>query len=76
MLYSHFENRRPDGDIYRELGSSIPAPSLPSELVLTDKNFREKISSSERTLVLFYLHCEHCLRYEVLCVNYFLDQGL
>ena len=55
---SLLESKNSDPDIYARLGRTMPPPSLPGELVLTDENFKERIKKAEKTAVLFYLSCK------------------
>ena len=48
-----------DTDIYARLGHTLPRPSLPQDLVLTDENFEKRIMNFEKTAVLFYVYCEY-----------------
>jgi len=47
-----------DDDIYGLLGNSFPPLTLPTELILTDDNFDERIMQFDKTAVVFYLGCE------------------
>lgn len=53
-----FLQPKTDEDIYARLGQTIPRPSLPEELVLTDESFNTRIKEFEKTAVLFYLSCK------------------